>query len=83
MVLLSTFSARFALRRGVLSAAVAWAVLGTWVLSMYLIPLSVALAIMEWSNYAATFAFVAGCFAALYLSRRLRLSIRAAVQAPG
>ena len=45
---------------------------------MATLPLSAALAISSWSMYGAVFSIFAGCFAALYLSRHLRLEIRAA-----
>ena len=78
IALLCAFSARFALRRGVPLAALGWAVLGLWTVAMATLPLSAALAISSWSGYGAVFSILAGCFAPLYLARRLRLEIRAA-----
>ena len=75
IVLLSGCSARFAWQRGVLPAALAWALFGGWCLGLYALP---GLWFEGWLQYSWIPAFLAGCFAPLYLARRLRLATRAA-----
>ncbi len=78
MVLLCGCSAWFALRHRVFSAAFAWVLLGGWYLGVSALPW---MWFEGWSQYAFVLAVAAGCFAPLYLARRLRLAIHAAAGA--
>lgn len=81
VALLSAFTARFALRRGLPVVALAWSFLGLWTAAQVVMPLSWHMAITGWWGYANDALYFGACAAALYLARRLRLSIREAAEA--
>ena len=67
VALLAGLSARFAWRRGVPVAALAWMLLALWSVAMHLMPFSGHLAISSWWEYAHFAVHLGGCLAALQI----------------